>query len=355
MVEAHNIAVQSASHGDAYATARARLTDFLIGDSLIESYHSFARHGKPYPFLAREALRPGAIAPSTEHPFQRATLLVLVDGSFPAPLKKHVRMRRANEVTRDNLTRLAPEIDVEGFDAADCNVSAPGFQSLLRKLLPLDYAFIAQSREAPASPPGDAGAWLTHMHVRIERLADNAIRQLAKDLGYIERRLFERGPAFVEALEAKFYEYYGFSANASGRKSAAAMVAQLLAASAARFTVFVSCQEDCRLSLIDESDTITHHLLIPLEAFRRVDASRKAGPGAPRAHPDAYTVAKDPDGRWVVVYRARYRRTAAAQPASGRDTVREITLPWLELADEAILPLPGAHASPLPFNWAESD
>ena len=71
---------------------------------------------------------------------------------------------------------------------------------------------------------------LTHMHVKVERLTDTAIKELGKELGYVERRLFERGEDYVDALESKFFEYFGFSANAAGRKSAAAMAAQLLSA-----------------------------------------------------------------------------------------------------------------------------
>ena len=40
-------------------------------------------------------------------------------------------------------------------------------------------------------------------------LTDTAIKELGKELGYVERRLFERGEDYVEALENKFFEYFG--------------------------------------------------------------------------------------------------------------------------------------------------
>jgi hypothetical protein len=344
------LAAQSTEQPALFAQTRARLTDLLVGASLIESYHSFLAHGKPYPFIAPESLLPGASAGAIEQPFQRAALVIAVDGVMPVSLNKHIRMRRPSQVTPSNLARLAPELDHGLITPAALSPDADGFTPLFAELLKLDYALVLQHDAA-------ARLVLSHMHVKIERLTDNAIRELAKALGYIERRLFERGEAYVEALEAKFYEYYGFAPNASGRKSAAAMAAQLLGAKGARFVVFAACQEDCRLTVIDDGDRIEHYVLaaLPSDAF---------GATVGLHHMPRYALATSETAagtETVVIYRVRFRRTAFAHPsalANGRrraDAERGLTRPWLELVDEALVPRPGELAPAVDYRRLSRD
>jgi hypothetical protein len=333
-----------------YRLARDRLTDFLIQATLIESYHSFARHGKLYPFLPRGSLVPGTGTTTKEHPFQRTALIIQADGTVPAALKKHIRIRRANEVNQANLARLAPDIERASFEPEHCTSASPAFHALLNRLLAVDYCLLIQHAEAAA--PQDLPFALTHMHVKIERLTDNAIRHLARDLGYLQQRLFERGESFVEALEDKYYEYFGYAPSASGRKSAAAMAAQLLADKGMRFAVFASCGEDCRLTVLDESDTVAHHFLIAVEPRALRPDSASLG--------QSYVVATLPEKRQekreVVSFRARFRRTAAAKPPPGAEPMRadpasDLAMPWLELVEQTISPLPGHDAPALPFYW----
>jgi hypothetical protein len=57
----------------------------------------------------------------------------------------------------------------------------------------------------------------------------------------------------------------------------------------------------------------------------------------------------------VVLYRVRLRRTAAARPAPEGVLDRSLTLPWLDIVDEAVLPLPGETRPTLPFAWSAID
>ncbi|MEC9454424.1 MAG: hypothetical protein VYE58_05050, partial [Pseudomonadota bacterium] len=143
---------------------RDRLSEFLIQATLIESYHSFIRHAKSYPFASQETLQPGVSTASFEQPFQRSALILVVDGALPANLRKHIRFRRANELNGENLSRLAPEIarDVKLPDGL--TMSDVEFPALLDRLLDSDYALLLQ-RSGEASPIA-----LSHMHVKVERL-----------------------------------------------------------------------------------------------------------------------------------------------------------------------------------------
>lgn len=320
-----------------FGLARFRLTEFLIQASLIESYHSFLAHGKPYPFTAPEALLPGASARAAEHAFQRTALVFVVDGVIPSGLNKHIRMRGPNAVTPSNLARLAPEMPSSLADPTALTLDGPGFEDLLDALLRLDYALVIQ-RDALGRLA------LSHMHVKIERLTDNAIRELAHALGYIERRLFERGERYVEAIEAKFFEYYGFPPNASGRKSAAAMAAQLLGSKRLDFLIFAACQEDCRLTVIDSGDLLEHYLLI--------EVPRDALEARCKGEADDYVVAPGASGdsTAVVIYRVGFQRTSAALPPSlpvgprRADAEFALTRPWIEPGEETLVPLPGRRA-----------
>jgi len=324
------------SGATSYRETRDQLSDFLIGATLIESYHSFARHNKPYPFSTPESLRPGNSTAVHEHPFQRSALLLVVDGPLPASLRKHIRCRSANEMTAANLARLAPEIAKDFVPLRGLSMEGEGFPALLNRLLDMDYALLMQR------PHGDAPISLSHVHVKVERLTDNAVRVLARDLGYIRRTLYEKGEAHAEILERKFYEYFGFAANASGRKCAAAMAAQMLGEEAPRFAIYAACQEDCRLTVIAETGTVTHHLLIRLgaEALRRIGAQ----------HTEHYLLDDS-----VVCYRVRFRRTAAAQPIKSAAAVRSetgLTEPWLEITATEVIPLPGCKAPARPYDWS---
>jgi hypothetical protein len=318
---------------------------------LLDSYANFSERDQPYPFTDPSRVLPNQGTSSHEHRDQNTAFLIMLDGTLPRSLVKHFRIRQSNQVSWRNIQRLAPQLDLADYKAEHCRLNSPKIHELVRKLSTLDYALLV---ERPASKAGNACV-LTHMHVKVERLTDNAVKDMGKSLGYIDRRLFERGEDYVDAIEAKFFEYYGFSANASGRKSAAAMAAQLLAAHNQRFSVFVSGQDDCRLTVIDESECVIQYMLIRLEA----DAERDLRAAAAQVDTGDLTPFKVPndgaDGT-VVIYRVRFRRTAAARPVPEGVPDRLLTLPWLEITDEAVLALPGETAALLPFvGWAHTE
>ena len=334
---------------DPYMAARQRLASLLARYTLIDSFFQFTNEGKPFPFPRADELLPRSARRHVEHAQQNAVLLVLIEGKLPGPLNKHFRLRASNRVAWRNIQRLAPELDLSDFEAAHCLLTEPGFDQLLTRLLPLDYALLAG--QDPSAEGRDGVLALTHMHVKVERLTDNALKDMGRDLGLIDRRLFERGEDFVEELESKFFEYYGFSANSSGRKSAAAMAAQLLKQQGTRFTVFVAGQEDSRLTMLDDGDDILQHMLIrlsktELRSLRDVMATRGI------EDLTDYAVSGGNDGPRCMLYRLRLTRTNAARAGSTARRDVRMRAPWLAIADETILPRPGAEAPEIPFNWA---
>ncbi len=328
---------------EAYGEARERLTDLLIRHTVINSYANFERQGQAFPFLARDEVLPNSAAPAIEQPYQNTAFVIMLDRALPRPLTKYFRVRESNRVTWRNIRRLAPHLDLGGYKSEHCRLTSPNLGELLCKLAALDYALLVQRPEDEDAAP----CVLSHMHVKVERLTDNAIKDLGKALGYVERRLFERGEDYVEVLESKFFEYYGFSANASGRKSAAAMAAQLLAGYCQRFSVFIASQDDCRLRVLDESDLITQYLPIRLDEADLRRLRQAVGQNGLRA----FTLARMRGGGAVVLHRLRLRRKVTMRPGKG-PAGPSLDDPWLEIADETILPARGTKLRPLPFSWA---
>jgi hypothetical protein len=348
--KAEIIPLHAADQDMSYEQARQRLTNLLIRYTLIDSFFRFTSEGKTYPFPHAEQLLPQTVRRHAEHAQQNAVLLVLIDGQLPRPLNKHFRLRASNRVTWRNIQRLAPDLDLSDFEAAHCRLDQPGLDTLLARLLPLDYALLA-GREPLDDRSNKAALALTHMHVKVERLTDNAIKDLGRELGLIERRLFERGEDFVEELEIKYFEYYGFSANSSGRKSAAAMAAQLLKQHGERFTVFVAGQEDSRLTLLDDGDDILQHMLIRLnDAELAALRATLATLGIEDLSP--YSVVGGSDGPTCVLYRLRLSRTAAARTRSRASRDARMRASWLAISEETILPRPGMDAPEIPFRWS---
>lgn len=278
--------------------------------------------------------------------------MFLIDGTLPRPLNKHFRLRTSNRVTWRNIQRLAPDLDLSDFKAAHCRLDMPGFEPLLSRLLALDYALLAQESAE------NGGMALSHMHVKLERLTDTAIKELGKQLGYIDRRLFERGEDYVEALESKFFEYFGFSANSAGRKSAAAMAAQLLSAHGRRFAVFVAGQEDCRLTILDQGPLINQYLLIR-PAGSALQRFQRAAINAGVQDLGDYALARLDDTRssdsaFPLLYHLCLERTAAAQSGQRQHRDRDLLKPWLRIKNADVLPRPGVSAPKIPYYWANA-
>ncbi len=333
--------------GADFAETRQRLGRLLIDHTLVQSWRRCRRAGQPYGFPGPDTLLPERGTGRVEQPYQNTALVFAVDGRVPIGLNKHFRLRASNRVSWRNLSAYAPELDLSDYKSADVRFDSPGLDTLVRRLLPLDYALMV---ERVAEGDGDEVFALTHFHVKLERLTDNAIKDLGRGLGYIERRLFERGEDYVEALEAKFYEYYGFSANASGRKSAGAMAAQLLATGEPDFAVYIASQADNRLTVLTRDDTVTQYLLIRLSGRARQRFEASVPPGF---EPADYLV-NPPDGPdAVLILRARLTRTEAARPRRRRARDKDVNKPWLALAEEAVIALPGREAPEIPIAWSE--
>lgn len=334
---------EARSGSEEYCQTRFYLSQLLIDYALVGSYHRFLRHGEPYPFVNPASLKPGSVVTSKEHDLQNSALVMLADGGLPKKIRKNFRCRSSNRVSKKNILAVAPNLPgMENYMAANKEVVDPGFPALFKLLLPLDYALLIQN------PPDDegyqSGFMLSNFHVRIERLTDTSLRSLGVYLNYLERRLYERGEAFVDVLERKFFEYFNFYHNAAGRKTAAATAAQVFSEKSLAATVFTASQQDRRLTLLTTNPKnmdlrIEQYILLKLDADEVSELklwSKKNGFHFTRD----FLIAHHPS-HGVAILRARYEHTQAGRPSPDGEIKEKLNIreKWVRLTEEAIIPV----------------
>ncbi len=318
-----------------YLSARTIITRHLINYTLIESFHKFQNAEQPYPFVKHASLKPGSVTPIKEYS---------LEGSLPKKLRKHFRCRRANRVRKKTIAEVAPDLPgLENYDGAGRNVHHPAFNSLASMLLPLDYALLIQD-EDHISEMDEPVFRLTNFHVKIEQLTDNALRALGIQLNYLERRLYERGERFVEAMEKKFFEYFNFYHNAAGRKSAAALASQLLAQEKQIGVVFMASQQDRRLTLLsshkkDQDVHIEQYVLLRISPKQHGHLT--AWCNEQGLDFDQHYVAARTARHAIVVLKVTYEHTEAAKPSPDGLLKTNINLrkKWVQLREQSLIPL----------------
>ena len=253
--------------GDPYLATRKKIIHNLIHYVLVDSYKIFRQTRTPYPFVDPCTMRPGSISNSKEFTLHNHALIILLNGELPLNLRKHFRCRLGNRLRKKNLAEVAPDLpELKEYKNQHRFSNHEEFNNLVRHLLPLDYSLLIQK----STNDNSGGPFeLTHFHVKIERLMDNALRTMGTDLNYLSRNLYEKGEVFIDLLEKKFFEYFNFYHNAAGRRSAAALAAQLLAREKISSTIFVSSQQTRRMTTLTthshtQDISVEQYILLPL-------------------------------------------------------------------------------------------
>lgn len=333
---------------DPYHFTREKIARNLFNYTLIDSYKQFKHENQPYPFVMPSMLRPGSVANFKEFSLQNSAFVILMDGTMPKKLRKHFRFRDGNRLCKENLLEVAPDLPgLEKYTWRARFSNHKGFDALVRMLLPMDYSLLVQRR------PSNGEVWpfeLSHFHVKIERLLDNAIRSLAIHLNYLERGLYERGEAFVDLLEKKFFEYFNFHHNASGRRCAAALAAQLLARENISSTIYVSSQQTRCLTFLttfDQNDTIAVEQYILLDMEEVLLSKLKTwGERHSIDIKNDFLVGNTYSSK-KMLFRARYEHTEAGSPSPNGQLKSDVNFreKWVRLKDEALVPVNPAQSS----------
>ncbi len=329
-----------------YELLRDELDQFLLQYALIDSYNNFLSRKTEYPFVEKRELKPRARIPDVEYECQNSFLVIFVEDTIPATYKKYIRFFDANRTTKANLLQ-SKTFPLSGkFDRTQKYLDSDHFFNFIKVLLPVDYALLIQ--RDPASRKRDRYS-LSHFHVRIDWPISEAAEDLARNLRYISKDLYEKGDKYAEDLQKKYFEYYGLPVMVGGRRTAAIVTAQYMKKIPCITTVYAGSSESRALLRISERGVSKSILMKFTDQEMAQIAS--ANNLIPRTFRKNYSVAREKsDG--ICIFQVVYSNTNHARPPDD-GKLREIKpdLSWLTVHAQYILPKPGVWKyPPLPIN-----
>ena len=329
-----------------YELLRDELDQTLLQHALIDSYHNFISRQNRFPFVEKRELKPRGRIPDQEYESQNAFLVIFVEDSVLPEHKKYIRFFDINKTTKKNLLRSKTLPLSDKFDRNWKYLESIYFKNFLKILLPVDYALLIQGDSARLAKKRYG---LTHFHVRIDWPITEAAEDLARNLRYISKDIFEKGDKYAEDIQKKFFEYYGLPVMAGGRRTAAIVAAQYLKRIPGISTVYVGSSESRALIRISERGESKAVLIKrPLKELEEIAGSRGI---SLRAFKKNYVVAQE-KSCGVCIFQASYALTYhAREPEDGK--LREIKpdLHWLTVGEQHILPKPGVSKyPPIPLN-----
>ncbi len=331
-----------------YEVLRDELDQFVLEYSLVGSYNNFLRLRTPYPFVELRELKPRARIPSVEFDAQNSFLIIFSEDFIHKKHKKYIRYFDANKTTKDNLLKHKYFPNVENFDRNLKFFDTRDFFSLLRSLLPVDYALLIQRNQQTKVKYA-----LTHFHVRIDWPIAEAAEDLAKELRYISKDLYEKGDKYAEDFQKKFFEYYSVPMMSGGRRTAAIVAAQYFKQLPGITTIYVASSESRNLLRIDERG-VSKSVLVKLPVDEIKKLADKIGI-TQNSFTKNYVVARQRKN-FVCILNVRYDYTSHALPSEGgrlRDFKMDTN--WLTVSEEHILPKPPVLMHPpIPYKMVYS-
>ena len=329
-----------------YEMLRDDLDQFILQHALCDSYDRFIAGNQPYPYVEKRELKPRARIPIKEYEYHHAFLVIFAEDTIPETHKKYIRFLDVNKTTKKNLLHTGSITLPEAFDRTQKHLESAHFYDFLTELLPIDYALLIQ--RDPASRKRDLYS-LSHFHVRIDWPISEAAEDLARNLRYISKDLYEKGDKYAEDLQKKFFEYYGIPATVGGRRTAAIVAAQYFKNIPCITTVYVGSSESRALMRITERG-VAKSILMKFTEEEICQIAETFGL-APRTFRKNYAVARTRKS-CICIFQASYDFTDQSRPPDD-GKLRELKpdLNWLSVGGQHLLPKPGVRKyPPLPIN-----
>ena len=329
-----------------YEVLRDQMDMYLVEYALIESYRKFCDAGEPYPFVPKRELKPRARVVEKEHVYHNHFLVVFCEGTVPGKYKKYIRFFDSNKVTKEGISDLAHFQLYKKYTKNLKYFENPGFESLVLDLLPVDYALLIQ--KDPTIKTRNRYA-MTHFHVKIDWPIDNATEEMAQQLRYIAKDLYEMGEKYAASLNNKLFENYGFNYAIGGRRTAAVVAAQFLKKMEFVSTVYVASSESRALTRLSERGVSRYVLVkLPTDEIIRLAAENrmKFDNFVERFLIDIH------DEYGVGVFQVVYRNTIHSKPPEdGKLRKLRPDFQWLTVSDQLLVPLRGnADIYPVPYS-----
>ena len=329
-----------------YELLRDELDHFLLQHALIDSYQNFFARQMSYPFVEKRELKPRALIPDREYESQNSFLILFVEDIIPSEHKKYIRFFDVNKTTKSNLLRFKTLSLSQKVDRNWKYLESINFRNFIKQLLPVDYALLIQR-----NPTGIAKNRysLSHFHVRIDWPIADAAEDLARNLRYISKDIYEKGDKYAEDVQKKFFEYYGLALMAGGRRTAAIVAAQYMKRIPGITTVYVGSSETRALIRISERG-VSKAILMKFtpEDLEQISESYNLSSHILKKY---YIVARENKDA-ICIFQTTYSQTYQSRPPDD-GKLRDIKpdLNWLAVGEQHILPKPGVWKyAPLPIN-----
>lgn len=324
-----------------YEMLRDDLDQFMLDYALVDSYMRFLSNGEPYPFVEKRELKPRARIPAVEHEFHNTFLVLFVEDTIPAAFKKYIRFFNLNKTTKTNLLQAKALPLPDSFDRNQKYVESAHFLNFVKKLLPVDYALLIQKDPATRSKNRYT---LSHFHVRVDWPITEAAEDMAQNLRYISKDLYEKGDKYAEIVQKKFFEYYGLPVMVGGRRTAAVVAAQYLKRIPCISTVYVGSSEARALIRVSERG-VSRSILMRFSEDEMLHIA-ESNNMMPQTFKKNYLVARYRK-KGICIVQVTYAYTNHARPTDD-GKLREINpdVNWLTVGQEHILPKPGIKKYP---------
>jgi len=330
-----------------YEILRDELDQYILQYALLNSYQNFGGRGIPYPFVEKRELKPRALLPDLEYECHNAFLMIFVEDVINNVHKKYIRFFDANRTIKTNLVKSKTLPLIQDFERYQKYLESTHFFNFLGDLLPVDYALLIQR---DTSNRARDRYHLPHFHVRIDWPIADAAEDLARNLRYISKDLYEKGDKYAEDIQKKFFEYYGLPVMVGGRRTAAVVASQYLKRIGCIATVYAGSSETRALIRISERG-VSKFVLMKFtdEEIAQICSDHESV--NIRTFKKNYVVAKEGKNS-ICIFQAAYSYTNHARPPED-GKLREIKpdLYWLTVGGQYIMPSPSAwEYPPLSFN-----
>ena len=324
-----------------YELLRDELDQYLMKYALIDSYNRFCETKVNFPFVEKRELKPRARIPDVEYVCQNTFLVIFIEETIPSEHKKYIRFFDDTRVTKTNLARSKTLPMADRVDRQHKYLESEHFFDFVKMLLPVDYALLIQ-RDPTIKAKNRYG--LTHFHVRIDWPIAEASEDLARQLRYISKDIYEKGDKYADDIQKKFFEYYGLPVMAGGRRTAAIVAAQYLKRMPCISTVYAGSSESRALIRISERGT-SKAILMPFSPAE-VEQIAKEHDITPRIFKKNYAIAQK-GKNLICIFQATYAYTSHSRPPED-SKLRDIKsdLSWLTVGGQHILPKPGVWKLP---------
>ena len=329
-----------------YELLRDDLDQLVLSYGLVDSLKNFRLKDIPFPFVERRELKPRARIPGMEHDSINSFLLIFLEDVIPPACKKHIRFFDVNKVTKTNLISSDMLTLSSHFDRNQKYLDSLKFTNFINSLLKVDYALLIQRDE---SVKGKDRYGISHYHVKIDWPIADAAEELAKELRYILKDLYERGDKYAEDTQKKFFEYYGIPVMAGGRRTAASVAAQYLKRLPCISTVYV-CSSESRSILRFSERGISKTVLLRLTLGEMLAISEEHGMNLDKFTKNYIVDYEEKDG--VCLFQVTYEHTPHSSfPKNGKLRGLKPDQSWMTIHGQHVLPIPGNFAvDPLSVN-----